>query len=93
VKIIALIVLIPNIIDMLLKLYSAGVMERQQHTPTQVGEDGKLMAPESGFNSLIRWILKRPMEEKNVVIIVWLIGIFFGAVGIILAYTLKARMF
>jgi len=51
------------------------------------------MAPETGFNSLIRWILKRPMEEKNVVIIVWLIGIFFGAVGIILAYILKARMF
>ena len=93
VRIIALIVLIPNIIDMLLKLYSAGIMERQQHQPTQVGEDGKLMAPETGFNSLIRWILKRPMEEKNVVIIVWLIGIFFGAVGIILAYILKARMF
>jgi len=93
VRIIALIVLIPNIIDMLLKLYSAGVMERQQHQPTQVGDDGKLMAPETGFNSLIRWILKRPMEEKNVVIIVWLIGIFFGAVGIILAYILKARMF
>lgn len=93
VKIIALIVLIPNIIDMILKLYSAGVMERQKHKPTQVGTDGKLMAPESGFNSLIRWILKRPMQEKNVVIIVWFIGIFFGAVGIILAYFLKANMF
>jgi UDP-N-acetylglucosamine--dolichyl-phosphate N-acetylglucosaminephosphotransferase len=93
VRIIALIVLIPNIIDMLLKLHSAGVMERQQHQPTQVGEDGKLMAPETGFNSLIRWILKRPMEEKDVVKIVWLIGLIFGALGIILAYILKARMF
>lgn len=93
VKIIAFIVLIPNIIDMILKFYSAGVMERQKHQPTKVGDDGKLMAPESGFNSLIRWILKRPMQEKNVVTIVWLIGIFFGAVGIIMAYILKARMF
>lgn len=93
VKIIAFIVLIPNIIDMILKLYSAGVMERQQHQPTRVDEDGKLMAPETGFNSLIRWILKRPMQEKSVVSIVWLIGIFFGAVGIIMAYILKANMF
>lgn len=93
VKLIAFIVLIPNIIDMILKFYSAGVMERQQHQPTQVGDDGKLMAPDSGFNSLIRWILKRPMQEKNVVTVVWFIGIFFGAVGIILAYVLKANMF
>ena len=93
VRIIALIVLIPNIIDMILKLKSVGVMERQEHQPTQVGEDGKLIAPETGFNSLIRWILKRPMQEKNVVIVVWLIGLFFGAVGIIMAYVLKARMF
>ena len=93
VKLIAFIILIPNIVDMILKLYSAGVMERQQHKPTQVGDDGKLIAPETGFNSLIRWILKRPMQEKNVVILVWLIGIIFGAIGIILAYTLKTRMF
>ncbi|MDD3754769.1 MAG: multidrug transporter [Methanobacterium sp.] len=93
VKIIAFIVLIPNIIDMILKFYSAGVMERQKHQPTQVGEDGKLMAPETGFNSLIRWILKRPMSEKNVVTIVWLIGIFFGAIGIFIAYILKSSMF
>ena len=48
---------------MILKFYSAGVMERQKHQPTQVSEDGKLMAPETGFNSLIRWIQK-PMSEK-----------------------------
>jgi UDP-N-acetylglucosamine--dolichyl-phosphate N-acetylglucosaminephosphotransferase len=93
VKLIAFIILIPNIIDMLLKFYSAGIMERQQHKPTQVGEDGNLIAPETGFNSLIRWILKRPMQEKNVVILVWIIGIVFGAIGIIMAYTLKTHMF
>ena len=93
VKLIAFIILIPNIIDMLLKLYSAGIMNRQQHQPTPVGDDGNLIAPETGFNSLIRWILKRPMQEKNVVIFVWTIGIIFGVIGIILAYTLKANMF
>ena len=93
IKLIAFIILIPNIIDMLLKLHSAGIMERQQHQPTQVRDDGNLIAPETGFNSLIRWILKRPMQEKNVVIFVWTIGIIFGAIGIILAYTLKANMF
>jgi len=93
VRLIAFIILIPNIVDMLLKLYSAGIMERHQHKPTQVGDDGKLIAPESGFNSLIRWILKRPMQEKNVVILVWTIGIIFGAIGIIMAYIFKTHMF
>jgi UDP-N-acetylglucosamine--dolichyl-phosphate N-acetylglucosaminephosphotransferase len=88
VKIIALIVLLPNIIDGILKFYSAGVVERQKHAPTQVGEDGRLQAPPDGFKSLIRWVLKRPMKEKNVVIIVWLIGVLFGAIGIALAFIL-----
>ncbi len=88
VKIIALIVLLPNIIDGILKFYSAGVVERQKHEPTKVGKDGKLLAPPQGFKSLIRWILRRPMEEKTVVIIVWAIGILFGAIGILLAFIL-----
>jgi UDP-N-acetylmuramyl pentapeptide phosphotransferase/UDP-N-acetylglucosamine-1-phosphate transferase len=92
VKIIALIVLLPNIIDATLKFYSAGVVERHHHTPTKVGEDGKLVAPDGGFNSLIRSVLRRPMSEKNVVVIVWLIGILFGAIGIILAYTLNTMI-
>ena len=92
VKIIALIVLIPNIVDMILKFYSAGVMERQKHQPTQVSEDGKLMAPETGFNSLFGGSPKNPCQ-KNVVIIVWLIGIFFGAIGIFMAYILKSACF
>jgi UDP-N-acetylglucosamine--dolichyl-phosphate N-acetylglucosaminephosphotransferase len=79
---------LPNIIDGILKFYSAGVVERQKHAPTQVGEDGRLQAPPDGFKSLIRWVLKRPMKEKNVVIIVWLIGVLFGAIGIALAFIL-----
>ena len=43
VKLIALIVLLPNIIDAALKFYSAGVMERQQFKPTQVDENGNLV--------------------------------------------------
>lgn len=92
VKIIALIVLIPNIIDSVLKFYSAGVMERQDHTPTKVRDDGKLFAPDGGFKSLIRSVLHRPMSEEKVVIIIWLIGILFGSVGIILSYVLKSSI-
>ncbi|MGF7118455.1 MraY family glycosyltransferase [Methanobacterium oryzae] len=92
VKIIAFIVLLPNIIDSILKFYSAGVVERQDHAPTEIGEDGKLVAPSGGFNSLIRLVLKKPMSEKNVVLIVWSIGIVFGAIGVILAYVLSPRI-
>lgn len=86
VKIIAFIVLIPNIIDGLLKFRSAGVMERQNFKPTEVKEDGILVAPQGGFNSLIRSILKKPMKEHQVVYIIWSIGIIFGLIGIIIAY-------
>lgn len=86
VKIIAFIVLLPNIIDGILKLRSAGVMERQNHKPTIVKEDGVLVPPSGGFNSLIRSVLKKPMREKQVVHIIWFIGLLFGAVGIIIAY-------
>ncbi|MDL2270514.1 multidrug transporter [Methanobrevibacter sp. OttesenSCG-928-I08] len=85
VKLIALIVLLPNIIDAALKFYSAGVMERQQHTPTQVNEEGKLIRPEQGFKSLIRFVLRRPVDEKTAVKMIWGIGIFFGLLGIIVA--------
>ncbi len=92
VKIIALIVLIPNIIDGFLKFRSAGIMERQNHTPTQVNSDGILLAPPGGFNSLIRSILKKPMKEENVVYIVWSIGIVFGVIGILVAYLAKGSI-
>ena len=92
VKIIAFIVLLPNIIDGLLKFYSAGVMERQNFKPTQVNEDGQLVAPSTGFNSLIRSILKRPMKENQVVHIIWGIGLIFGLLGIIVAYFAKGTI-
>ena len=85
VKLIALIVLMPNIIDAALKFYSAGVMNRQQQKPTQLNEDGKLVRPETGFKSLIRLILRKPIAEKDAVKIIWGIGIVFGILGIIVA--------
>lgn len=93
VKIIALVVLLPNIIDGFLKFYSAGVVERQNHKPTQVTEDGTLKAPPEGFKSLIRMILRKPMKEKTVVGILWLIGLFCGILGILLAFILPLDPF
>ena len=84
-KLIALIILIPNIIDAAMKFYSAGVMERQQHTPTQVNEEEKLIIPDEGFKSLIRLVLRKPISEKEAVRIIWAIGICFGIFGIIVA--------
>jgi len=52
VKIIALVVLLPNLIDSALKFYSAGVVERHNHKPTTIGQDGRLQAPPEGFKSL-----------------------------------------
>ena len=85
VKLIAFIVLLPNIIDAALKFYSAGVMERQQHKPTQLNDDGKLVRPEQGFKSLIRFVLRKPVDEKTAVMMIWGIGILFGILGIIVA--------
>ncbi|RAP53821.1 MAG: multidrug transporter [Methanosphaera sp. rholeuAM130] len=92
VKIIAFIVLLPNIIDGILKFRSAGVMERQNYKPTEVQENGMLVVPQGGFNSLIRSILKKPMKESQVVHIIWVIGIIFGLIGIIIAYTAKGAI-
>ena len=88
VKLIAFIILIPYIIDAAMKFYSAGVMERQQHNPTQVNKDGKLIIPDQGFKSLIRFVLKKPLSEKEAVRIIWGIGIIFGILGIVVAIIL-----
>ena len=88
VKLIAFIILMPNIIDAALKFYSAGVMNRQQQNPTQLNEEGKLVRPEQGFKSLIRLVLRRPIAEKDAVKIIWAIGIVFGLAGIIVALTM-----
>ena len=92
VKLIALIVLMPNIIDAILKFYSAGVMNRSQQKPTQLNEDGKLVRPDAGFKSLIRLILRRPIAEKDAVKIIWGIGIVFGILGIIVALIMPGTL-
>ena len=69
-KFIALIILLPNIIDAALKFYSAGVMNRSQQKPTQVSSDGKLVSPDNGIKSLIRLVLRKPVEEKTAVKII-----------------------
>lgn len=84
-KLVALIILMPNIIDASLKFFSAGAVERHHSKPTQVKEDGTLVSPSEGFRSLIRLVLKKPMSEKSVVKIIWAIGIFFGILGILVA--------
>ena len=88
VKLIALIVLMPNIIDAALKFYSAGVMNRQQQKPTQLNDEGKLVRPETGFKSLIRLVLRKPIAEKDAVKIIWAIGIAFGILGIAVAFVM-----
>ena len=92
VKLIALIVLMPNIIDAILKFYSAGVMNRSQQKPTQLNEDGKLVRPDAGFKSLIRLILRRPIAEKDAVKIIWGIGIIFGILGIVVALIMPGML-
>lgn len=84
-KLIAFIILIPNIIDASLKFYSAGVMERQQHKPTQLNDEGKLVRPEQGFKSLIRFVLRKPVKEATAVRMIWAIGLIFGILGIVVA--------
>lgn len=88
VKLIAFIVLLPNIIDAILKFYSAGVMNRADQKPTQVNEDGKLVSPQGGFKSLIRFTLKKPIEEKKAVKVIWMIGIICGILGIAVAFVM-----
>ena len=92
VKLIAFIVLMPNIIDAALKFYSAGVMNRQQQTPTQLNDEGKLIRPEVGFKSLIRLILRKPIAEKDAVKIIWAIGIGFGILGILVALIMPGML-
>lgn len=92
VKLIAFIVLMPNIIDAALKFYSAGFMNRQQQKPTQLNEDGKLVRPDAGFKSMIRLILRKPIAEKDAVRIIWAIGVVFGIIGIIVALIMPGAL-
>ncbi len=92
VKLIALIVLMPNIIDAALKFYSAGVMNRSQQKPTQLNDEGKLVKPDVGFKSLIRLTLRKPIAEKDAVKIIWAIGIVFGIIGILVAFFMPGML-
>ena len=92
VKLIALIVMMPNIIDAALKFYSAGVMNRQQQKPTQLNDEGKLVRPQQGFKSLIRLVLRKPIAEKDAVKIIWGIGIIFGILGILVALVMPGMI-
>lgn len=85
VKLVAFIIMIPNIIDASLKFYSAGVMNRSEQKPTQINENEELVRPETGFKSMIRLVLRHPIKEKNAVRIIWGIGIIFGILGILVA--------
>ena len=92
VKLIAFIVLMPNIIDAALKFYSAGFMNRQQQKPTQLNDDGKLVRPDAGFKSMIRLILRKPIAEKDAVRIIWAIGVVFGIIGILVALIMPGAL-
>ena len=83
-----LIIMIPYVIDASLKYLSAGVMSRDEHKPTTLREDGKLYYI-GGYLSLPRLILKyKPMKEPHLVMALWVIGIFFGVLGIALSIML-----
>jgi UDP-N-acetylglucosamine--dolichyl-phosphate N-acetylglucosaminephosphotransferase len=67
-------------------------MNRQQQKPTQLNDEGKLVRPETGFKSLIRLVLRRPIAEKDAVKIIWAIGILFGALGILVALVMPGML-
>ena len=67
-------------------------MNRQQQKPTQLNDEGKLVRPKSGFKSLIRLVLRRPIAEKDAVKIIWGIGLFFGVLGIVVALIMPGML-
>jgi len=77
------IVLLPYVVDALLKLISAGVMVRESQKPTLVRE-GKLYAPRDSNLSLVRLFLRiKPMSERQVVLIIYAVALFFASAGVI----------
>jgi UDP-N-acetylglucosamine--dolichyl-phosphate N-acetylglucosaminephosphotransferase len=76
------IIFLPYLMDAALKFLSAGVMSRQDQTPT-VLKDGKLYPPSGGNLSLVRLLLRlRPMGEKQVVALIWGIEALFAGAAI-----------
>ncbi len=70
-------IFLPYIIDAGLKYLSAGIMTRESQIPTRL-KDGKLYIPEGSNLSLPRLILKKkPLKEKDIVYVIWLVeGLF-----------------
>lgn len=82
------IILIPYIVDALLKFISAGIMTRESQKPTIV-KHGMLFAPEKSNLSLPRLILKiKPMKEKQLVVTIWLIELFFAFLSLLVTFAI-----
>ncbi len=81
-KYFALLLFAPHFLDAFLKFISAGILVKEKYAPTEI-KDGKLIYA-GGYLSLPRFILKiKPMHEKNLVITIWLIEIFFSMLVVI----------
>ncbi len=81
-------IFLPYIIDAGLKYLSAGIMTRESQIPTEV-KDGKLYIPEGSNLSLPRLILKgKPLKEKDIVYIIWLLEGLFCILAIALVIVL-----
>jgi len=86
-----IIIMIPYIIDATLKYYSAGITKREDHKPTTIGNDGKLYVS-GGYLSLPRIILLRyPMEEYKIVILIWGISILCGILSILVYFLFNSH--
>ncbi|NOZ59037.1 MAG: hypothetical protein GXO66_05620 [Euryarchaeota archaeon] len=69
------VIFLPYVADALLKFISAGIMTREEQTPTVV-RGGVLHVPEAGNLSLPRVFLRlRPLTEPQVVLLVWLVEV------------------
>ncbi|WP_457613964.1 glycosyl transferase [Methanocaldococcus sp.] len=80
-----IVIMLPYLLDASLKYYSAGVMSRDEHKPTTLGEDGRLYYA-GGYLSLPRFILKyKPIKEPELVLIIWIVGIICGIFGILVS--------
>lgn len=83
-----LVIFLPYVLDAGLKYVSAGVMSRHHQEPTLL-RDGKLYPPAGGNLSLARLLLRvKPMGEKELVALLWLIEALFVSLGIALEVAL-----
>ncbi len=83
VELLGAIIFLPYAADAALKYLSVGIMTRESQSPTQLRE-GKLYIPEGGNMSLPRIFLQRkPMDEKEVVIMVWAVEAVFVIIAVL----------